>query len=66
MLHNLKEYTKNQGLTKLIPQHSAFVRHWCSLGLPQDQPRVGQELLRDHGQHPGAVVVTHPEHFPNL
>jgi len=51
---------------QLIPQLPAFVRDRRSLGLPQGQARVAQELFGDERQHPGAVRVLGTEHLTHL
>ena len=50
----------------MVPKLSAFIRHRSSLALPQDQPRIGQELLRHERQHSGSVGISNPEHFSNF
>lgn len=37
--------------TKLIPELSALVGHGRALRLPEEEPRVGKELVRDKCQH---------------
>ena len=50
--------------TELVPELSTPVLHRITLRLPQDEVRIGQELLRDQHQHTRAVRVPCPQHLP--
>lgn len=50
----------------MIPKLSALVRHGRALRFPLEEPGIGQELIRDERQHPGAVRVSGSEHFPDF
>ena len=52
--------------TELVPELSTPVLHRITLRLPQDEVRIGQELLRDQHQHTRAVRVPCPQHLPHL
>ena len=47
------------GLTQLVPQLAALVRHAGALLPPQGQARVLQELLSHEDQHARRIGVTH-------
>lgn len=54
------------GLTQLIPQLAALVRHASALLPPQGQARILQELLSHEDQHACAIGVPHSQHLPHL
>ena len=54
------------GLTQLVPQLAALVRHAGALLPPQGQARVLQELLSHEDQHARRIGVTHPQHLSHL
>ena len=47
-----------RSFTELIPELSALVGHGRALRLPEEEPRVGEELVRDERQHSGAVRIS--------
>ena len=54
------------GITELIPEEAALVGHGRALRLPEEEARVGEELVRHERQHARPVRVAGAQHLAHF